>query len=201
VQHMYFPEKKIDKNLTKVWLRIDCDNPLFHNGLLDYRSYLNYLSLKINVKIPNWHNKPLLDSKQFLKRYNIERVWFFHPLTCPNFWNEPFGLHATCKDLKGFGNELDAIELKLGKINYFTRHGSAPAKSGCVWREDEIKTVESRFNIQDLSNIPHYTIGKFHKLNLDEQKNILFHPCHLYKHSGELTHVLDEVIKWNDNHE
>ena len=176
-----------------MWLRLDCDNPIFYKtSLLNWKGYLNYLSLATNCRIPFIHNKPVLETKQFLRNYDIERVWFFRPLTCPESWDEPFGLHATYKDAPRFRVELEKIEEKLGHVHSFTHHGFASVKSGTLWSREEVEHIEKTFGLKDLTEVPHYTVTRGSGLQ-PEHECILFHPCHLHIACSELTQILNEA--------
>lgn len=175
----------------KVWLRIDVDHACFNK-------YLSYIRLTTGLPIPNFLNH-VKETKRFLSHYEIERIWFFRPRTCPNDWDEPFGLHATYAEPKKFKKELQTIERKLGKVRYFTRHGYARFASGRLWKKEEINRIEKMFNIIDLSDIPHFTIGRSDPSTIEwigrDYEYILFHPIHIKIYRNLIEEVLQYVLK------
>jgi hypothetical protein len=167
------------------WVRVDCDNPVYQKG------WLNYVSLKYGWKIPFIHNRPVWDAKKLLDEYDVPRIWFFRPYTVPNdSWNEPYGLHATYKEPHRFYWELKVIEEKMGVVNYFTRHGFSPLKSGTIWTPQEVLTIEEIFGLTDLTTLYHHTLNR--GVEYQGQKCILLHPSQLRQSETELRKILKE---------
>jgi len=184
----------------KVWLRVDCDDPLFYHERDPFnlpRRFLNYFSLLSNIRIPLLHNQSIWEMKKFLADYEINRIWFFRPCTCPERWDEPFGLHATYNDPKRFRKELDFVQRKLGKVEVFTHHGFAQVKSGTYWSKRDVKEIEDTFGLTDLSFVPHYAPSRHQNMDLGNIKAIFLHPRDINGLRNELKQVLDEVTKWN----
>jgi len=116
----------------------------------------------------------------------------FRPLTCPDKFDEPHGLHAT--NPEKFGKELEAVETKLGKVKFFSRHGYARFASGRIWTKEEIKKIEKEYDVIDISDEPHITVERLRKplsqVSFLEIRHILFHPCSLRSHGKNLEALL-----------
>ena len=125
----------------------------------------------------------------------------FRPLTCPDRFDEPHGLHAT--NPEKFGKELEAVETKLGKVKFFSRHGYARFASGRIWTKEEIETVEKEYGVIDISGEPHVTVERLKvdplQVNLSGIKHILFHPCNLKTHGKSLKVLLSRLDFRDEN--
>lgn len=173
------------KTNEQVFLRLDVDHCCFNK-------YLSYYRLVTKLPIPSFLDN-VWATKAFLSSFYVKRMWFFRPQTCPNEFDEPFGVHST--NPNNFANELKSIESKLGKVKYFTRHGFAPFCSGRNWTEKEIRGVEKKFAVVDISDKKHLTVSRMKDtdFNKDGVINILFHPYYLKTHGKILKRVLESV--------
>lgn len=170
-----------------LYLRLDVDHCTFNR-------FLSYFRLVTGLPIPFFLNN-VWETKKFLLKFKIPRIWMFRPLTCPNKFDEPHGLHAT--NPEKFGKELEAVEAKLGKIKFFSRHGYARLASGRIWTKEEIRKVEKEYDVVDISDEPHITIERLKnspfQVSLLGIRHILFHPCNLKRYGKQLEIVLRRV--------
>jgi len=188
----------------ELYLRLDVDRVTDINKVLTHM--LGQLRIQTGLPVPFFLNHVKL-TKKFLKNYDIPRMWFFRSFTCPNHFDEPYGLHSYSP--RFFRKELDIVESKLGTVKFFTRHGFAGIRimntrirpytlfhhilrtSGASWKKDEIKSIEKEYDVTDVTNrkrIGITTLKTNYDLNWAEQ--ILFHPCDFRSHY----HILEEVL-------
>ncbi len=175
-----------------MFLRLDVDHACFNK-------YWSYFRLATGLPIPNF-----LDHVKIVKRFleenypEIPRIWMFRPRTCPDRWDEKFGLHSQGFDK--FPSEYKILKRKLGEFKFFNTHGFAPIASGRIWRKEEIEIIERKYKLVNLSNFPHVSIdlephllGEIHRFN-----HVNFHPCHFYTHYKIFVKALDlmkEIVK------
>lgn len=190
----------------ELYLRLDVDRVTDVNKVLAH--ILGQVRIQTGLPVPFFLNHVKL-TKEFLKNYNIPRIWFFRPFTCPDHFDEPHGLHSYSP--RFFKKELDTVESKLGAVKFFTRHGFAGIKimntriysrtllhhllrtSGAPWKKDEIKSIEKEYDVVDVTGQKHIAVFRLKpNYDLSEIEHILFHPCYIRSHSH--FHYLREVL-------
>jgi len=193
-----------------IYLRLDVDRAVADININKPLAHLlNLYKLQTGLPAPFFLEHVYL-TKEFLKKYNIRRIWFFRPFTCPDEFDEPHGLHSYSP--KFFPKELEIVESKLGTVKYFTRHGARGISlmqkriyshhlfhnllriSGRPWKKDEIKRIEKEYDVIDVTDRKHRAIsGLTSNYNLSDIEQILFHPCYIKTHKHVLKKVLDEL--------
>lgn len=176
------------------WLRLDVDNSVALKNR-NFNRAINAFKMITGFPIP-FFLAHVMETKELLSSYDIKRVWFFRGLTCPDEFDEPFGVHITSPETAE--NETKIIRKKLGDFSLFTRHGYSRRRSGRLWTAEEISFVEEEYGLKDVSDLPHITISRWNEnaipSNID---HVLFHPCYIYTHRERLLDILDAMHERN----
>jgi len=179
-----------------IFLRLDVDHACFNK-------YLSYFRLVTGLPIPHYldHVKA---TKKFLDSHysNIKRIWMFRPRTCPNSWDEDFGLHS--RGFYYFPKEYETLKAKLGRpFKYFNRHGFAPFASGTLWTPSMVHVIEERFNVVDLGSFPHLSVDLHPELVTKDYiktlHHINFHPSRFRTHKKILQKALNLIEEINNS--
>jgi hypothetical protein len=153
------------------------------------------------ISIPGYLNH-VYALKDFLKNYEMWRVWFFRPLTAPREqWDEPFGLHVTKP--WNITKEKELLETTMGEIvTCYTKHGGARFMSGQTiprWVDDQLQKNSLMVDFSDLEYLfigrPHYYPKLKDKQTLDRIECILIHPIHFPQYGEHLKFWLDFFTK------
>jgi len=185
----FFPFKTL-------WIRLDVDEAVALRNR-KASAFLNMFKMKTMLPIPFFLNS-VKETKEFLSNYlEIPRIWFFRGFNCPKEFDEFFGLHVTKPET--FDKEYRIVESKLGEFKYFTRHGFSKYASGRLWKTEEVRLFERKYNIKDLSDLPHFTVGRgsLAELDLTNLNHILFHTYLIRSHKEELKNILTQLRKWD----
>lgn len=179
---------------SKPWLRLDVDKSVALKRK-NLGMALNALRMKTGVPAP-FFLAHVRDTKELLSRYKVQRVWFFRDFTCPDEFDEPFGIHITRPEM--VNEEIRGIRKKLGDFSLFTRHGIARWKSGRLWTDKEISFVEEEYGLKDMSSLPHITVSRWDGEEMPRNiDHVLFHPCYIYIHRERLIDILDILRERN----
>lgn len=170
------------------WLRLDVDNSVAlkrkHIGMA-----LNALRMETGFPVP-FFLVHVRKTKELLLRYGVQRIWFFRDFTCPDDFDEHFGVHITSPDTAD--NDIRTVRKNLGDFSLFSRHGHSKRISGRLWTAEEIRFVEEEYSLNDVSDLPHVTISRWNEdaipSNID---HVLFHPCYIYIHRERLVNLLE----------
>ncbi len=95
------------------WLRLDVDNPISlkskHVGMA-----LNALNMETGFPIP-FFLVHVRKTKELLSKYGVQRTWFFRDFTCPDDFDESFGVHITSPDTAV--DDIRTVRKKLGDFS------------------------------------------------------------------------------------
>lgn len=179
---------------SNYWLRLDVD----HSAALKNRNIgraIHAFRMITGFPIP-FFLAHVAETKKLLLNYNLKRIWFFRGFTCPDEFDEPFGVHITSPETAE--KEIRTVRKKLGEFGLFTRHGYARLRSGRLWTTEEVCFIEEEYGLKDMSALPHITVSRWEGSKINRNiDHVLFHPCYIYTHRERLLNVLDIMRERN----